>query len=361
MSVTGEEQRIFNRRGRRHFRRTYSTREAKAGVLVGLGLVLIASWVHARGRHPDPELMKTAAELMGAPPAVADRGPIPSELAPPGWRERSLSVFGPENVYEKINGREGYYKSFGFERLYFVALEAEGGASIDLELYDLGRVENALGALAGELPETGQPRLEAEALVHAGRNAVLLGKGRFYGRLIGADEAAPTKVALEVVARRLLAAIPGAPLPLGFALFAGLLGLPPDRVGFEAENAFSFGFARDVHVGRLADESELFVTRAPSEVEAASLVERFERGFREYGEDGGAEGGVRWVKDRYLSSFAGAKALGARVIGVRGAADRPAALAALERLEAAVRALPPERFAPAPAEAPGAQEVPDER
>ena len=101
-----KEDRVFIKDGRKHFRRKYSLTEVKIGAAVVVALGAIASWVAWKGAHPDPELFKEAPGLPNRGRAVVDRGPVPSTLAPEGWKERELSSFGTADLYVKINGRE---------------------------------------------------------------------------------------------------------------------------------------------------------------------------------------------------------------------------------------------------------------
>ena len=50
------DDRVFVSDGRRHFRRTYSRTEVRAGLAVLLGLALLLVWVGWKGAHPDPSL-----------------------------------------------------------------------------------------------------------------------------------------------------------------------------------------------------------------------------------------------------------------------------------------------------------------
>jgi hypothetical protein len=140
--------RIFVQNGRRLYRRRFSATEARLGVLVLVALALIVGWVAWKGAHPDPTLFALETDL--SQPAFAlpvDRGPVPTGLAGDGWSEGTLSQFDYDNLYVKINGREGYYKSFGFERLYFLSIIRSENAqtAVDIELYDLGSAGNAVG------------------------------------------------------------------------------------------------------------------------------------------------------------------------------------------------------------------------
>lgn len=319
----------------------------KIGALTGAVLIALGAWIAWRGPRADPELSMTAADLFepaskSGATSAKDRGALPPDLAPKGWVEKSVSTFDSNNLYEKIDGREGYYKGFGFVRLDFASIADASTPEryFDIELFDLGSASNALGAMNGEVPEGGHAEMNNGAMVFVGRNSILLARGKLYARLIGADESEPVRAALAATRDRLLATLPAASdLPLGMQLFSAILGLPADRVAYEAENAFSLGFAKDVHLGRLPDDTELFAVKGESAEAAKVLAGKYIEGFKEYGEDGGASDGISWVRDRYLSTIAGASSEGIYVIGVRGAPDKTKAAEAIARLRKAVSSL----------------------
>jgi len=365
--AAAREDRVLVRDGRKHHRPRYSQAEFRIGLAVLGVLAAIVGWVAWEGAHPDPSLLLGGQDLTAADaPAVtalddraapaasgaggggepasapANRGPFPAGLAADGWTEGTISSFGTDNLYEKINGREGYYKSYGFERLWFVSLERtdDPAVFVDVEAYDMGTASNALGAYAGERPTGGDPQVVDQGLTHFDRNALCVTRGPFYVRAIGSEESDRMRAQLEHLADVLGAGLPGEPLPWNFALFVGELGLEPGTVSYTPENAFSFGFAKEVHSATLADESEIFVIAQSSPEAAAELARSFTEGFLEYGSEAGQAAGVQWVEDRYIRTVAGAKSAGSFTVGVRGAPDAAAAEAALTRLEAAVLNLP---------------------
>jgi len=339
-----KDDRLFVRDGRRSYRRSYSLTEFRLGLGVVVVLVLITAWILWKGAHSDPALF--AASVGNDAPAAsgpADRGPLPPSLAAPGWHERTLAWFDATNLYVKINGREDYYKSFGFQRLGFVSLvqDADTTRIVDVEFFDQGSAANALGAQSGERsPEQGV-QVGASGFINASTNAMFMTHGRYYVRAIGADTTAATRAQLDHVGRVLAAHLPSEPLPWAYALFAGQLGIDPGRVAFMPENAFSFGFARDVYAARLED-SEIFVVAAPTEAAAKELAQRFEKGFADLADDVRTASGVRWARDRYLATLAGVVTDGRWLIGVRGAPDVARGRAALDGLRAGLRALPSE-------------------
>lgn len=377
-----KEDRIFVEQGRRHYRPAYSLTEFRIGAVILVLLAALLGWVAWRGAHPDPELYssdlvpgetapegasKGAVPVGGEPLAASpysaggggaaygepaydeaaaapasDRGPLPADLAPAGWREGPVSSFDGSTLYEKINGREGYYKGFGFQRLHFVSLTAESdeGLFIDIECFDQGTAENALGAYTGERSPSIAPAEDEGGLSHIDRNALYVARGKYYVRAIGSDESAAVRSALDSVRETLLRSIRGEDLPWAYALFGEHMGIPSDRIAYEAENAFSLEFADEVYSALLEDgETELFAVRASAPEAAAALAGQFNAAFADYGEPAGLLDGVSFAKDRYLGSLSGATSEGPWVFGIRGAPDEPAARASLERLRDAVAAL----------------------
>ena len=342
------DERVFVR-SRKIFRRSFSRQEVAIGAALTGGLVLVGAWVAWRGAHPDPELSRSVPLERRSAVAEVDRGPLPSGLAPTGWQEQHLAVFDPSNVYVKIDGREGYYKSFGFQKLTSATLVAPGGdPAVDLELYDLGQPVNALGAAAGELPPASTAELSNGTLSLLDRNALYLARGRFYLRAIGSNESPAIREVLGELRKRFAAELPAGALPGSYALFVPL-GVSPGKVSYQAENAFSFSFAQGVHVGTLPDgDTELFAVATPSAAAARALAGRFAGGFAEFGKPVGTRAGVTWIQDRYLSRVSGVTSSGTLVLGVRGAADVESGQSLLNRLVTAARTVPPASLAAAP-------------
>jgi hypothetical protein len=326
-------------------------RGADRGAIV-VGLALVSGWVVWMGAHPDPELFSAPPAQASRAPATTDRGPVPEDLTAPGWSEDPIRSFGPDNLYEKINGREGYYKTYGFRALHFVALSDGSGRSIDVELYDLGTPQNALGAYAGELDPEAKPEWDG-GFVHYTSNALFMTRGPFYARALGSERSDEIRAQLEHLQARLRATLPAGELPGAYGLFARALGIGPARVSFAKENAFSFGFAEGVWIGLMADEeTEVFVDPDPTDPDA--LVRRYREGFASYGEAEDATASTPWFVDRYLGRASGVRAVAGFVVGVRSAESSTAGAELLERFASAVAELEPGTLDPPP-EADGAE------
>lgn len=382
------EERVFVSQGRRHYRRSYNPMEMRIGLVILASLGLILAWVVRKGAHPDPGLFSTGAEqLTDAPrrsadpverpapgsagasassvpyaahgygnpgpggagpgtepaPAVpaAGRGAFPVGLAAPDWAEGPIAQFDETNLYVKIDGREGYYKGFGFRRLHCVTLTSlDGTRTVDIEMYDLGQAKNALGAYAGERSEGITPVVGTGGMHHFDRNALYLARGRFYVRAVGSEESAAVRAELEHLRRAIEAGLAGESLPGPHALFVGGLGFDPGQVSYTPDNAFSFEFADSVYSATLADhETELFVVQTANPAAARALSAQFNAGFLQYGSAAGESGGVAWAKDRYVGTVAGTDAADVWLMGVRGAPDVASAARELARLRKAVQSL----------------------
>lgn len=343
------DDRVFVKNPFRHYRKTYNLNEAYAGIPILVGLALIAGWVGYKGQHPDPGLTALDVMITGTPALVVDRGPLPGDLTLQGWSAGDVRIFDPSDVYKKINGRAGFYKSFGFERLIFVSLQTKTGERrfVDIELFDLGKSVNALGAYNGERDKDATPTVGAQGLSHISRNALYLTRGQYYLRAVGSDESAPVLAQLDHLRSRFEADLEGEALPWAYSLFLGRLKLNPDKIAYFAENAFGFSeFASDVNVGRIDEETELFVKFTASDAEAQAIAEQFNSGFASYGAVV-AEG---FVEDQYIQTLSKATQLERWVYGVRAARDVATAKAGLERMRAALTdfALPQAVAAPLP-------------
>jgi len=339
-ALTSREKRILNPRPRRHHRPTYSLTEFRLGLGLLAVLAGMASWVAWRGARPDPNLFADPHALLDPGVSAAPRGSLPPGLATAGWGESGLARFDAQNLYVKIDGRAEFFLARGFKDLAFVTLRdaTAPGTAVDVEFYDLGSSANASGALAGEKAPEIPAQSHDGSTWYVARNALFFARGSYYIRAIGSDESPAVLAQLEHLRSVLQAALPAGTQSWAETLFGERLGIAPGRLAFQPENAFSFGFAKDVYVATLDDgDTELFVTTAADPAAARALAARFEKGFLEYGETA-PRGNLTWVKDRYLGSFARAASVGDKVVGVRGAARIEDAEKALARLSEAVGA-----------------------
>jgi hypothetical protein len=362
------EGRVFVRDGLRSFRRTYSLSEVYWGGGIGLGLLGLVGWVGYRGAHPDPSLFDMSAALQssgvgsmvlpaGPPPAAGtpsgspgaeERGLLPANLGTADFREGKIGAYTPENLYVKIDGRAEFFTSFGVKGMHTITLESTGpdGASVEIELYDLGEARNALGAYQGERPPGLQSTVENGSTFHFDRNSGFLARGSSYARVIGSDESPRVVREVHRLVELFAKQLPVGERPWAFDLFVDQLKLDAGQVSYQPENAFAFGFARDVYKAELSaadskEDLELFVSVKADAAQASAEAAKYEAGFREQGVPAGqTPSGVALFKDEFLASLSGATSKDRFVFGVHGAPSAERLNAALQQLKTGIEALP---------------------
>ncbi|TNE50826.1 MAG: hypothetical protein EP343_06640 [Deltaproteobacteria bacterium] len=365
------DEQLLNPDGLKHYRRTYSGKELGWGLVILLILLSTAGWVVYRGAHPDPDLFSDKASLLkkGKKIKIYHRplqrmdgissGPshgqaksqkpkrsaadmmFPEGLVGDGWKRKSATRFSRKNLYEKINGRAGYFLAFGFKQMFFsTLLHPKSGKLIDLELYDMGNGSNALGTYSGELGKGANPKVSPQGISHLRRNAMFVSQGPYYLRAIGSDESKEVKDKLLQVQKLFQAKIKGEPLPWGYGFFIARMAIKPSKISYKPKNAFSFGFAKDVYVGQQGKNTFLFVKAEADPSTAKAMQEKFRQGFMSYGTEVKDPKGMVWVKDRYINTYATALAVNRWVVGIQGAAKWDKAQAAMERMKKAILAMP---------------------
>ncbi|MBI3985360.1 MAG: hypothetical protein HY343_00425 [Lentisphaerae bacterium] len=337
---------VFNTFRRQPLRPFYSPVEFQIGVALLALLGGIAGWVAWQGAHPDPELFNGQSrpfEDQGQPTPVYKRplwiepesatpaattgntlpDPFPPSASGGDWLARGMpQMFDESNLYSKIDGRETFYKSYGFKRLHFLTLVSTGAPqpTIDMEVFELGSVKNALGALVAEMSNPDAVvTIKGQGLRYAGRNGGFVVKGQHYVRLIGSDDTPAISRKIVSLSDAFLAALPGEPLPWAYEFFVGGLQVSPSRLQYYAENAFSFGFANDVYVVSWpGGDTEVFLSQRPGADDAQLLAGKFAEGFAATGRrvPEGANG-TALFKNEYIDAIDGVRAHGPYVIGVR--------------------------------------------
>jgi hypothetical protein len=271
---------------------------------------------------------------------------LPPELAAGAFREGKIGAYTPDNVYVKIDGRAEYYLGFGLKGMHSVTLESNSGASVEIELYDLGASRNALGCYNGERAPGAESTVESGSTFRFDRNAAFLTRGPYYARFVGSDESPEVVAEVKRLLELLRAKLPAEELPWAFDLFVDQLKLPASQVSYARENAFSCGFAHDVYKVSLSaansqENMEAFVAVKADAAAAASMAKQFQDGFRSLGAAAGqTPAGVALFKDEFLGSFSGATASERWVFGVNSAPSAERAHRVLQQLAQGLHALP---------------------
>lgn len=159
---------------------------------------------------PFPLMIVLAAFLAAAPQAPA----APPDLAAllpdlEGWRhDGALRLFGPDTLFEHINGAAENFLACGFELLAVQDYAGQAGQSLSAEIYFHGTPDNAFAIysserpLAGDYLELGSEGYQEEGVLNFISDAC-------YVKLIAFDLKPGEEGALRDLAGRIVAAIGG--------------------------------------------------------------------------------------------------------------------------------------------------------
>jgi len=359
-----ETDRVFTTFRRKPYRPFYSLREFYTGLILLAVLGAVFLWVLWMGAHPDPSLFATQEKLLSAKGALvpvynrplerwvdpdakakpseaaSEFEPFPSEVVSDGWKVTGpVQSFDETDVYKKIDGREDFYKSFGFQRLHFLSLQStKNNETIDIELFDLGSIQNSLGALTAEISDPNVPvTMQSSSLSYAATNSAFATQGRYYIRIIGSEDRPEIREKISSLRTVLVSHFPAEKMPWTYALFVGEIGAGPGQIHYQRENAFSFSFASDVYSAKVpgAKETELFITKRPSANEAAKLAKQFADGFGSYGKV--LKQSPVLVQNEFIQTVEGVDSYDTYVIGIRFAKSQEEAVRWMDKLKKALK------------------------
>lgn len=316
-------------------------RVASTIILICLGCIGLA--VYLTGRSGDLRSPLGLDSRWAAGSAI-----VPAELD--SLALASTRVYGPEDLYEYINGQAPHYIQFGFRAVLVAEYAAEAAAmpSIIVDLYDMERRRNAYGLFMESFP----PEAEMIELGNAGYQSdtvAVFWKGPYYVRvmgLAGTDRESEVHQAASRVASR----IEDESRELAeFSVFPRA-GLDAGSLTFIKAAAFGLAHLRETFAGTYETSDgtyRLFFCDLDNDQEVRALLEahaEFLRGREglEGVELGEGEGRV-WGEDRYLGRtlLIGSGPLVAGVLRYPEAVD--AQQLAVDLLKNAVRTLNEDR------------------
>lgn len=243
----------------------------KLGLLAAAIMILITPWQTAcRPAEEDP------GEPVSEVKAVALPGT--GELA--GWTMVSeAETFGPENLWDYINGQAESYLGYGFLRIDTAEYRRESGPpAVVVEIYQMGSSENAFGIFAAERnPEDRQVGIGSGG--YLGPNVLNFWQGERYIKLTSFEEGAGIEEALSSLAQEISSWCPaGSGELVAFAFF-------PDEGRIEGGERYisqSFlgqeyldGAYRVDYEGEEGDGFQLFLVPFNSNDEARTALARY--------------------------------------------------------------------------------------
>jgi len=247
-------------------------------------------------------------------------------------------TYGPDNLYEYINGQAPYYLQFGFRAVLVGEYGVEAGAMPELivDVYDMDERSNAYGLFMESFP----PEEELAPLGNDGffgYNVAAFWKGPYYVRvtsLTEEDRSYTVHAVAELVAGRIEDGEHGLE---EFAAFPAE-GLLPGTLSFSKVAAFGLHYMKDTFLGSYEGEEavyRLFYSRLEGEGEARDMLAAHRDYLESAGEEIVVEEGVReelvWGEHQYIGAILMIRK-GNLVVGSVRLGDREAAEAAVREL-----------------------------
>ena len=207
----------------------------------------------------------------------ATAGDVFSFPVPSGWIvQTDTSTYGPDNLWEYIDGAADLFVSYGFKHLQCATYRNPAGGEIRAEAYRHSSATQAYGMYSQERsPENAPVNIGNEGCADEGMVNVVL--GNWYLKLSSSPPV--TKEEMLVVARAIDTVL-GSPrgLPEGFALLPA-----PGRIlrseQYIARDFLGYGFLSNVFLARYgaAEGCQMFVVRTASPEAARVALESFIR------------------------------------------------------------------------------------
>ncbi|GMU24055.1 MAG: hypothetical protein AMXMBFR13_41320 [Phycisphaerae bacterium] len=219
-----------------------------------------------------------------------------SDIQPPAKIERYT-----DNLYEKINGREGMFRAFGFVELRFGQyLDTRRKQTYDAYLYNMAEPNNAMGIYMKEKSGETQPLELGREGYTSGANAYFY-KSRYYVNVLGPAE--PDEAA-KATAVRIATAIADTIADEGGKLWAEDVlpkeGRTSESLDYVMTSALGHEFLERVFLASYPNPNgkgnyKLFIHKAPGAQEAKALFDRYVEATGKYDDivsqtsaDGGA-------------------------------------------------------------------------
>jgi len=237
------------------------------------------------------EVMKKRESLSGF--QFGANSLIPASITGGEWAlNGKIESFGPENLYEKIDGRAEEYLSFGFTHLDCASFAKAGKADefVDVYVYDHGTKLNTFGMFSAEKTPDAEV-IDLGRVGYLSQGSVFFCKGTKYVQAMpGSDSEEAKDFALKLaqaVEARIsdtMGSLPGANCLPAEGMKAGSLQYIPT-------NALSQDYLNRVFTAYYQDETtsqtlRAFVTRAGNEDEAKAILTKYKGYLAQYGKLG---------------------------------------------------------------------------
>ena len=217
-------------------------------------------------------------------PTIATGSVLPANGELPGWSLATEPMhYEADNLWEYINGQADFFIDYGFVRVDTAEYRNDQeSSSVVLEIYRMGRPQEAFGIFAAERTPDDRP-LEIGAQAYLGTNVLGFWQAEQYVKLTSFDEGPDVEQSLISLAEEISSRIPSEARELETLLLfpedgrieASERFIPKNFLGQPyLTNAYRVDYTRDTH------KVQLFLVETGSSEEAKSHFDRLVEFYR---------------------------------------------------------------------------------
>lgn len=213
---------------------------------------------------------------------VADFAPVPGgQVLPPSKIDRFT-----DNLYEKIDGKEGMFRAFHFVELRFGQYtNPQTQDAFDVYIYDMGEPVNAFGVYMGERSPTAKGwSLGRDAYV-SGTSAYFC-KDKYYINVLGPPEGGDDKLEVsKTIATAVAATIPDTDKPFWVEQYLPAEGRTPHSLKYEATSGLGYDFIQQMFRAEYQFEGrsfQIFVMRTADAAAARAVFDKYVEATAKY-------------------------------------------------------------------------------
>ena len=373
---------IFNpRRYPRLLRTEIPVAENMTTLALFVALIGIVIWVMAQKNNYNPAdrdisielLLQDSSDLkLYTPPlktwaepgsvvatsAVAQLGIFPAAITDAQWQAKtSVKQFGPDNLFEKINGEAPKFLKQGFQTLHYLVLQsAADDSEIAIELFDQSDMAGSRGVFSEHL-SSGKTIEQQDSVTFFRTSIGVIGRvGQYFFRTAGDSDSEliqqKSQHLIEVFASLQPAEKSSQELagqqqetvsesseqtneqPLELRILEQL-NVSEALISFQSENVFQYDFAENFWFGKFAqdDIARVFIHQADSTEQAQELYALLlEEQSYEYQIIDEAESHAILFHE-FLKNFFAVGMQRNFIVGIENAADQERALAILQEFQ----------------------------
>ena len=195
--------------GRTYLREQAGRTETIIGAVILVLLVALITTFIIHARSDAPALFAVEPEGVTDSRASVEPTPVFPRIEGLAWRAPdNVTVYTPDNLWEKINGRADFYLAYHVERMIFGTYRAEDDPTrmIDVYWFDLGEPDNAFAVYQAEYGGQVQ-RLDVGREGYRAGGSIFFCKAGYYLRIEAPSDEPVYLEAGAAIAQALAAAI----------------------------------------------------------------------------------------------------------------------------------------------------------